>query len=252
MKKYLTTLTGIFFFIIFIYTPTSYANPLADHELDYFKEFCPIPRQGGNTDYYSQFYEDYILSIIFSDIKKGIYVDVGANSPSYDSVTKHFYDKGWKGINIEPIEKIYALYNSERPRDININTGISNKIEKIDFYILSSDLMSTGKKDFALSAEKNGDKFTKNTMKVTTLNDILQKNPIDKITFLKIDVEGMEKEVLESIDLKLFRPNLFIIESIIPFSYKKTDSEWEHILLENNYRFMYFDSLNTYYVSEES
>jgi hypothetical protein len=54
-------------------------------------DVCPIPRQGGNNNFYEQFYEDYILSIVFSDIEKGFYVDVGANSPDFDSITKHFY-----------------------------------------------------------------------------------------------------------------------------------------------------------------
>lgn len=253
MNKYLTNTLAICFFTISAYTSTSYATDFSDSEhQDYFKNHCPNPRQGGNSEYYSQFYEDYILSIVFSNSTKGYYIDVGANSPSFDSVTKHFYDKGWSGINIEPIEKLHALYRTERPRDISINTGISNEDGEIDFYILSSDLMSTGKKDFALSAENKGYTNQANTMKVTTLNKVITENPLDEITFLKIDVEGMEKEVLEGIDLKNFRPKLFVIESIVPFSHKRTDDQWKHILLNNNYRFMYFDSLNTYYVSEES
>ena len=56
----------------------------------YFSATCQVPRQGGNANFYAQFYEDYILSIALSNIKKGHYIDVGANSPNIDSVTKHF------------------------------------------------------------------------------------------------------------------------------------------------------------------
>jgi hypothetical protein len=104
----------------------------------YFGATCPVPRQGGNPNFYAQFYEDYILSIALSNIKNGHYIDVGANSPNIDSVTKHFYLEGWSGINIEPIEKFYDEYLTQRPNDTSINKGVSNTEGEIDFYILSS------------------------------------------------------------------------------------------------------------------
>ena len=217
----------------------------------YFGATCPVPRQGGNPNFYAQFYEDYILSIALSNIKNGHYIDVGANSPNIDSVTKHFYLEGWSGINIEPIEKFYDEYITQRPNDISINKGASNTEGEIDFYILSSDLMSSGNIDFVNKAKDKGYDYKKETMKVTTLNNILIAYPIAPITFLKIDVEGMEKEVLEGIDLSKYRPSTLIIESIRPFSHMKAHEEWETILLKNNFTFVLFDSLNRYYVANE-
>jgi FkbM family methyltransferase len=217
----------------------------------YFNATCPIPRQAGNNNFYAQFYEDYILSIALDDVKNGRYIDVGANSPDLDSVTKHFYLQGWTGINIEPIEKLYNEYITQRPNDININKGISNKEGEIDFYILSSDLMSSGNIDFVNKAKKKGYDYKKSTIKVSTLNNILEIHPIDPITFIKIDVEGMEKEVLEGLNLSKYRPAVIIIESIMPFSHIKVHNQWESILLENNYAFVFFDSLNRYYIANE-
>ncbi len=217
----------------------------------YFSATCPVPRQGGNANFYAQFYEDYILSIALSNIKKGHYIDVGANSPNIDSVTKHFYLEGWTGINIEPIKKFYDEYLVERPNDISINKGASNTEGQIDFYILSSDLMSSGNVDFVNKAKDKGYDYKKETMQVTTLNNILIAHPISPITFLKIDVEGMEKEVLEGLDLSKYRPSILVIESIRPFSHMKVHEEWEAILLKNNFTFVLFDSLNRYYVANE-
>ncbi len=217
----------------------------------YFNATCPVPRQGGNPNFYSQFYEDYILSIALSNIKNGHYVDVGANSPNLDSVTKHFYLQGWTGINIEPIKKLYDEYITQRPNDITINKGVSNAEGEIDFYVLSSDLMSSGNLDFVNKAKEKGYDYKKETMKVTTLNNILTAHPITPITFMKIDVEGMEKKTLEGLDLSKYRPTVLIIESIRPFSHIKVHEEWEPILLKNNYTFVLFDSLNRYYVANE-
>ena len=96
-------------------------------------DIWPIPRQGGNNNFYAQFYEDYILSIVFSDIEKGFYVDVGANSPDFDSITKHFYLKGWNGINIEPIKKVFDKLVINRPDNINLNCAVCNNDGETDF-----------------------------------------------------------------------------------------------------------------------
>ena len=54
---------------------------------------------------YAQNHEDVLLRRVFPDEPNGFYIDVGANDPVRDSVTKHFYDRGWHGINIEPAER---------------------------------------------------------------------------------------------------------------------------------------------------
>ena len=54
---------------------------------------------------YAQNFEDVILRRALKDIEKGFYVDVGAHDPVIDSVTKAFYDLGWRGINIEPVKE---------------------------------------------------------------------------------------------------------------------------------------------------
>ena len=48
---------------------------------------------------YAQNYEDVMLWRALQHIENGFYIDVGAAWPDVDSVTKAFYDKGWRGIN---------------------------------------------------------------------------------------------------------------------------------------------------------
>src|SRR4051812_6946530 len=76
---------------------------------------------------YAQYNEDIILSALLDDVTKGFYVDVGANYPVIDSVTKLFYDKGWHGINIEPLKSLYDQLAAERPRDVNLQIGLGDK-----------------------------------------------------------------------------------------------------------------------------
>jgi len=73
---------------------------------------------------YSQDFEDWILFCALHDVENGFYVDVGANDPWALSVTKAFYERGWHGINIEPLRDKYDELCLDRPRDINLNLGI--------------------------------------------------------------------------------------------------------------------------------
>ncbi|MGB6976482.1 MAG: FkbM family methyltransferase, partial [Gammaproteobacteria bacterium] len=86
---------------------------------------------------YAQNGEDVLIRRLFPDKKDGFYIDVGAYHPTIDSVTKYFYEKGWRGINIEPIESIYHLLEQERPRDINLNVAVSDTAGVATFHEIS-------------------------------------------------------------------------------------------------------------------
>ena len=51
---------------------------------------------------YAQNFEDVILWRALRDVPNGFYIDIGAGHPVADSVTMHFYEHGWRGINVEP------------------------------------------------------------------------------------------------------------------------------------------------------
>ena len=68
---------------------------------------------------YAQNYEDVMLWRALKHIDKGFYVDVGANDPIIDSVTAAFYERGWRGINIEPMRSYHEHLCAARPLDIN-------------------------------------------------------------------------------------------------------------------------------------
>ena len=53
---------------------------------------------------HAQNFEDVILNRALEDVESGFYIDIGANDPDIDSVTRYFYEKGWSGIKIEPFK----------------------------------------------------------------------------------------------------------------------------------------------------
>ena len=146
---------------------------------------------------YAQNFEDVILNRLFSDRKMGFYIDVGAQHPYYDSVTKAFYDRGWQGINIEPVREYYDLLQEQRERDINLNFAIGKADTELAFYELENTGLSSFDRQTAEDiAQENDYNIVTYYVSVKKLADICREYVTEKIHFLKIDEEGWEENVI--------------------------------------------------------
>jgi len=205
---------------------------------------------------YAQNFEDVILNRIFKEKKNGFYIDVGAWHPVNHSVTKHFSDQGWSGINVEPSSTYWKLLQKFRPRDININCAISDNHESIEYLEIPNSGASTSIHKVRDIIYEQGD-LAKNAkirkVECVTLADICNQYAHDKeIDFLKIDVEGAESSVIKGGNWKVYRPQVVIVEAVMPFTKTLNYTDWEDILLNEGYIFAYFDGLNRFYLREES
>lgn len=193
---------------------------------------------------YAQYNEDIILLALLPGINNGFYVDVGANYPVIDSVTKLFYDKGWRGINIEPIPSLYRQLARLRPKDINLPIGVSDKKGELEFF---ENVNIPGHSSFSRSDAEQADARNIATykVKISPLRDIFATHRVETIHFLKIDVEGLEEAVIKGNDWKKYRPYIICIEA------NHRTTLWQDILLKNNYKLFINDGLNEYYVAKE-
>lgn len=131
--------------------------------------------------------------------KKGIYVDVGALHPFRFSNTAWAYAKGWRGINVEPNIDQFHLFELFRPKDININCGIADCEGELTYYCFDE----PARNGFDRGAYQNAPVIEERKVAVRKLSDILKEYEISRIDFLDIDVEGLEIEVLRSIDFSV-------------------------------------------------
>lgn len=195
---------------------------------------------------YAQYREDLILLALFHDVKKGTYIDVGANYPTVDSVTKLFYERGWTGINVEPIKSLHKELQRERPKDINLQCGIGAQTGVGTFreYPAASGHSTFDEKQKA--AQSKTLKYTEYEVPVTTLKQVFGEHKPKHVHFLKIDVEGYEYEVVAGNDWKKYRPEVVCIEA------NHVARDWRKTLEANNYRLFIADGLNEYYVEHSA
>ena len=200
---------------------------------------------------YAQNFEDVMLYRSLRSVERGFYIDVGAWDPVADSVTKAFYDRGWLGINIEPIAELCAKFEKERPRDINLAVAAGDREGKTELHILEPSGLSTTSRTILRDHAKSGKQYKTEEVVQETLASICSRYVMSDIHFLKIDAEGAERAILEGMDLKNFRPWIIVVEATEPGTPTQNHDQWESITLKAGYHHVYFDGLNRFYVAAE-
>lgn len=176
---------------------------------------------------YAQSGEDLILAHLFYklNISKPKYLDIGANHPEYISNTYYFYMRGSTGVCIEPNPDLFEKIKKNRPNDIVLNVGIGTSTNSTiaDFYLFpeSASGLSTFSKE---EAEYWSDTGMKNIGKIIykdilqiplrPINDILKEHFIKAPDLISIDVEGLDYEILQSIDFDTYKPITLCVETL--------------------------------------
>jgi len=201
---------------------------------------------------YAQNFEDLVLAGLLKSVTRGFYVDVGANHPELDSVTKIFYDKGWSGINVEPNEVLHRQLTAERPRDINVKAGLSSQPGVLTLRVYEGlDGLSTMSHETqsAHATSRPDAAFQDIEIEVTCLADLLAAyRSTGDIHMLKVDVEGLELEVLLGNDWRRFRPWVLCLER--NQDHARHDAIISFLQI-HRYIAVYFDGINDFMVAQE-
>lgn len=200
---------------------------------------------------YAQNYEDVMLARAFRGIAVGFYIDVGAQDPRLDSVTKAFYDLGWRGMNVEPVPEWHEKLCRDRPRDINVRVAAGASEGEVELHEIAGSGLSTASSEFAERHRRDGLAMTTRQVPMRTLDALCAEHGVREVHFLKIDVEGAEGEVLRGIDFSVLRPWVVLVEATEPNSQVGTHGQWESLLTGHGYRFVYHDGLNRFYLADE-
>ena len=201
---------------------------------------------------YAQNFEDVLLNRVLSEVTQGTYIDVGAADPELDSVTKAFYDRGWSGINIDPLPASFLRLARERARDVNLQLAVGSAEGETTFHIVDAyPELSTTIASIAEQYAASGRILNEVPVRVRTLAAICAEHIMGPVHFLKIDVEGAESEVLRGADFDKVRPWIILVESVTFGSSAGDTPDWDGLLSDADYTFAYFDGLNRFYIAAE-
>lgn len=201
---------------------------------------------------YAQNFEDIALWRALGHIRDGFYIDLGAQHPVTDSVSRAFYEHGWRGIHVEPVPAYAELLVHDRPDETVVRKAIGTKRGTMTMHVLSGSGLSTLDPPTARRGEELlGCPSSQIEVEVVPLDDVLALRGDKPIHWMKIDIEGSEKAALSSWTPAIYRPWIILVEATLPGSQIPSYAEWEPILLAADYTFAYFDGLNRFYVARE-
>jgi FkbM family methyltransferase len=192
--------------------------------------------------------EKALVRQYFGDAGRGFFVEVGANEPaSIYSQTWHLERLGWTGILIEPNRVLCAELVNHRPGSKVYNVACSSpaKVGSAELKIpyLADGKIDTGKAALEVGIDHAGfPGYRTETVKVVTLDSILDENKVGRIDLLSIDVEGTEIDVLQGFDLNRFKPRLILIEDRLVYLNKH---RW---LKSKGYRLVKRTIFNNWYI----
>lgn len=148
---------------------------------------------------------------ILKEIKRGKYLDVGCYHPIKESHTAILYNNGWTGINLDISKDTIEMFNIFRPKDLNLNMGLSikNGYQKAYYERNISTVSSLDKNYLSKIGRKN--KIIR-TVPVITLDKLRKKYKINKINFLKIDCENIDESIIMKSNLNSLDCNFLSVE----------------------------------------
>jgi FkbM family methyltransferase len=203
---------------------------------------------------YAQNLEDVHLNLLFSDVERGIYVDVGGGHPIADNVTLHAYLKGWRGLVVEPQAALAAAHSALRPRDVVVSCLAGKAQGSATFHMVDGlHGLSSSMPANAERARQMGAATRVETKAVERLSDLIDRAQLGPtLHVLKIDVEGAEADVIAGLDFERHRPQVIVVEAVNPNNLQADASAFEPEILWHGYKFVFFDNLNRFYVADEA
>ena len=188
-----------------------------------------------SNKFYSQFGEDTILQKYLQE-DKGFYLDIGSGDPVRGSNTFFLYKKGWSGILIDPLSRNMFSSKVIRRKDKIIQGLVGATNKSYLFYEMYPYEYSTTNNEIVKDLISNKKaklvkKVQLNTFSVSELN--LNIN-LDQPSLLSVDCEGLDLEVLKTIDLKTIKFRVICAEDF-DFNPVFKSSAINHYLIENGY-----------------
>jgi len=207
---------------------------------------------------YAQAGEDVIMQFLFygKHIKHPSYLELGVYLPDSHNNTYLFYRNGSRGVCVEADETLIDNIKAVRKEDTVLNVGVGFSDDAYaDFYIFNDAALNTFNKEEAEFRERHGTHKIEKVAKVQikSINSILRENFPNYPHILSIDIEGLDLEVLKTLDFTSFPIPVICVETCIYSEnhIKPKNTDIAHFMISKGY-FMYADTyINTIFVKQD-
>lgn len=173
----------------------------------------------------------------------GIFVEVGAYDPVFQSQTLHLELTGWRGLLIEPVPEFAD--NLRRARQAQV----------VQCACVAPEAATAGR--VALLERRGSSTIIFNPRKVrpedmvievpaATLDTVLEGAGVSTIDFLSVDVEGAEPDVLKGVTLSRFQPKLVVVDD------RERFGETCAVLRSGNYHLVRRTGHNAWFVPQDT
>lgn len=164
---------------------------------------------------YSQNDEQLYIEDYFSEMATGKFLDIGAYDVFRFSNVRALYEKGWRGVLVEPAPqnfKSIAGHYKDEPKIKVLNVAIGETNGEIDFYESDGDAVGTTDEAHMKKWGDAGVKYSKVKVQQMSVVDFFNEHGKD-VDFISIDTEATNIIVFRSIPDWVFeRAQMICIE----------------------------------------
>lgn len=230
---------------------------LTDKNIDILEKFVYHFKDKKNNQ--SQLYQDIFASFIVDNNFDKSFLEFGATDGMSLSNTYMLEENfGWKGILSEPSPQWHTPLKLLRPNTKIITKCIwSETGKKLDFFesnVAELSTINSFVENEKVSMPGNVDLRKKNgqliEVETVSLNDVIKDYFLGKVpSYISIDTEGSEYEILKTFNFKIYRPIIFTVEHNFTINQSKIDD----LMQKNNYKrvFRELTLFDAWYVSNE-
>ena len=235
-------------------------NVLKDKNKELLNRFIEFLKDKRNDQITSQLYQDMFAEFIVGNSFEKTFLEFGAtdglNLSNTYSLEKF---SNWSGVLAEPDTQWHNNLKLNRPNTKIIHDCVWKKSnETLDFISSAQGELSTiesfkySDQDSMPANTKNRNQIAKKIqVKTISLNDLINiEFNSTSPSYISIDTEGSEYEILKSFDFDNFKPKVFTIEH----NHSNLEKQIDELLEKNNFEriFRKLTAFDAWYVSKDA
>ncbi|SEO21123.1 hypothetical protein SAMN05428959_105374 [Duganella sp. CF517] len=160
---------------------------------------------------YAHNFEDVLLVRALGHLERGVYVDTAAGEPLRGNATQALYERGWRGVNLEPSPARLRRLRIARPADVNLAVAAAGAPGERTWFELGGEDGGAATFDAALARRHRaaGHDVVQHSVALDTLDALCARHLDGALHVLRLG----EADALDGLDLERWRPWIIVLRA---------------------------------------